>query len=345
MEKRIPIENLQEGMEVESVFVIRSIEKSKKRNGEDFIRLVLSDATGEINAVAWDNIEGFLNDKIIQQDFIRVKGVIGRFQNQLQLKVLKAEKVNKTEIDLSEFVPITPFDIEQLKQTLFDFIERVKDSDYRRVLDAFFKDAEFLKEFCHAPSAKTMHQAYVGGLLEHTVGVCKNAVAIADNYPGCNYDLLITGALLHDIGKTKEFQITHTIDYTDDGRLRGHIIIGIEMLTRKLEAQPDFPTEKRILLEHLILSHHGQREWGSPRRPKTMEALILHWADYIDAYMSTYLEVVKKCKDKGVRWSDWNRMFERYLFAGFEEPLEALAPKEDDQGPAIPDSEDEEEEI
>jgi len=343
MGKRIAVEDLQEGMEIESIFVVRSVEKSKKRNGEAFIKLVLVDATGEINAVAWDNIEGFLDDKITQEDFVKVKGVIGRYQNQLQMTVLKAEKVDEAEVNLSEFVPFTPFDIKELKQELFNFIRRVNDPNYRRLLESFFNDAEFLEEFCHAPSAKSMHQAYVGGLLEHTVGVCKNAVAIADNYQGCDYDLLITGALLHDIGKTKEFQITRTIDYTDDGRLRGHIIIGIEMLTEKLSSLPEFPEEKRILLEHLILSHHGLKEWGSPRRPKTMEALILHWADYIDAYMSTYLEVVKKCKDKGIRWSEWNRMFERYLFAGFEEPPEAAEPQDDDHIPSTAEFEDEEE--
>ncbi len=329
MAKKVRVKDLQSGTNVKAIFHIRALERSKKRNGADFFRLTLGDSTGELNAVAWDNIEQFLNNQIKRDDFVLVEGTVGTYQDSLQLTVTSAKPVDSSSVDLMDFVASTPFDIENLKKELWDLVKQIEDEDLQRLTHFFFDDEAFFDEFCKAPSAKTMHQAYIGGLLEHTVGVCKNAVAISNNYDGCNMSLLLAGCLLHDIGKIKEFSITTGIDYTDDGRLRGHIIIGLQMLEEAISALNDFPEQKKILLEHLLISHHGMKEWGSPRRPKTMEALILHFADYIDAYMSTYIEVVKKCKEQGYRWSEWNRMFERYLFAGFEEPIDASLPKKE----------------
>ncbi len=325
--KRKAIKDLQEGMEVESIYLVCSLKKNKKKNGEDYISLSLGDATGEIAAVIWDDVDAFLQNRIKTNDFVKINGTVGRYQERLQLTLNKVERVDETEVNLGDFILHTPYDIEDLKQQLFRFINQVTDEHLKALLNKFFMDDKFMEAFARAPSAKTMHQAYIGGLLEHTVGVCKNAVAIANNYPGCNYSLLITGALLHDIGKIKEFTIHRYIEYTDEGRLKGHIIISIEMINDKFSQLESFPVEKKVLLEHLIISHHGYKEWGSPKRPKTMEALILHWADYIDAYLSTYLEVIRKCREQGYRWSEWNRMFERYLFAGFDAPIDASPPQ------------------
>ncbi|MBN1900469.1 HD domain-containing protein, partial [Candidatus Sumerlaeota bacterium] len=199
---------------------------------------------------------------------------------------------------------------------LMDWIEKVKTPHLRSLLDSFFQDDKYLTAFLRAPSARTMHQAYVGGLVEHTLGVTKNAVTIADNYSGVDKDLLITGALLHDGFKVVEYSQKTTIEFTDKGRLLGHLCMMAMEIENRTRAIPDFPEETKTLLEHMILSHHGKREYGSPKVPMTAEALILFYADYIDAYLSAYFEQKQKAHKRGDKWTEWVDMFEGFLYAG-----------------------------
>jgi 3'-5' exoribonuclease len=317
--KHVKISDLQPGSSVSSVYLVAVVEKKQKKSGDLYAAVTFQDASGRIAAVMWDNAHNFLADKIVKDDFALVTGDVGIYNNQLQLTIRSVEKVDESRVSLADFIPHSPHSIPDMQAQLQQYVQMVTDPHLVRLLKHFFDDSAFLAAFSRAPSACTMHQAYIGGLLEHTLGVARNCLTIAGNYSSANRDLLITGALLHDIGKIEEFTFARAFSYTDSGRLLGHITIGIEMVTNALSQIPDFPAQTKTLLFHMLISHHGVKEWGSPRRPKTLEALILHYADYIDAYLSTYIEVTGKAKERGDLWSDWNKMFERYLFAGFSE--------------------------
>lgn len=310
------IAELEPGTTLKSVYLIQSLEKRQKRSGEMYVALVLQDKTGTIQAVMWENAGKLLRGEINAEDFVKVSGDVGIYNNQLQLTVRSLEKVADDKVDLEQFLPHSKRSLEEMHAELREAIESVKTPPLKALLKSFFDDAEFLDAFSRAPSAMSMHQAYIGGLLEHTLAVLRVAHAIGALYPPYDYDLLTTGVLLHDMGKIHEFGYRRAIRYTSVGRLLGHIPIGFCLVDRKIEAIPHFPQETRILLLHLLLSHHGQKEWGSPRRPKTIEALLLHYADYIDAYLSTYRETTEKARERGELWTEYQRMFERFLFAG-----------------------------
>ncbi len=196
-------------------------------------------------------------------------------------------------------------------------IGKVKNSYLRKLLDAFFKETGFVDAFCKAPAAKSVHHAYLGGLLEHTLSVTRLATLIARNYPELNVDILITGAVLHDIGKTTELSVDVGFDYTDSGRLLGHIVTGTLMLDKKISEIKGFPTNLADTLKHIIVSHHGMYEWGSPKRPKTMEALALHYADDMDAK----LMIIKSAMQRELGsaqsgWTGYNSLMGRYFFKG-----------------------------
>lgn len=314
--KHIPISSLQVGLKIESVYLIKDVDKKSKKNGEPFVSLTLQDSTGTINAIMWDDVDAFLNNKITTGDFILIKAAINEYNKQIQAIISEAKKIDSSLVEVEKFQPASSRPLPEMKAELEAYIEQVKQPHLQALLQFFFGDEQFMAAFMRAPAARNMHQAYIGGLAEHTIGVIKNALVLAANYKGVDLDLLLTGALLHDACKIYDYSFTTAISMTDMGRLIGHLA----MMSMKIEAAiaqiPDFPEETKMLLEHMLLAHHGKMEYGSPRLPVTAEALILFYADYADAYLSTYFEERKKAHQKGQKWTDYVEMFDAYLYAG-----------------------------
>jgi 3'-5' exoribonuclease len=314
--KHIFISDLNSGTRIESVYLVRDVMKKSKKSGEPYVFLNLQDSSDIINAVMWEGADLFLSNQVKQGDFVLVNAGVGLYNKQLQLTIRDARKVDPTMLDLEKFLPASKRPLIDMLKELRSWIDRVKRPYLKALLDSFFGDDKYLKTFLRAPSARTMHQAYIGGLVEHTLGVVKNAITVADNYGGVDKELLITGALLHDGAKIYEYSFDTAISITDRGRLIGHLAMMAMELESRISGIEEFPEEERMLLEHMILAHHGRQEWGSPKLPQTAEALILFYSDYMDAYLSTFFESQRKAHEKGEKWTGWVDMFGGFLYAG-----------------------------
>jgi 3'-5' exoribonuclease len=318
---RMPCRDLRPGDSVDSSYHLASLERRSKKNGEPFFSLVLGDATGSVNAVMWDN-HALLETGAIQADqFVRVEAQAAEYRGNVQLTLRRIERLADAAVNFADFLPVSPRPRAEMERVLDELIGRVRQPDCRRLLDRFFGHARFRDLFCSAPAAVRIHQAYVGGLLEHTLNVMTNALRMAPQYEPVDYDVLVTGGLLHDVGKIREFDWKRAISYSDEGRLVGHIAIGASMVdsairTMQRETGVGFPEPLRLQILHLVLSHHGKLEYGSPTLPKTREALILHYADYADAYLSSFAGAVAEAQARGEPWTPYNKMFESYLYAG-----------------------------
>lgn len=311
----IAIEDLQPGTKVIVVYLLANFQIRPKKDGSSYVTMVLKDATGKITGVMWDNFTSVTSGAVKENDYVEVGAEVNLYNGQPQLRVHRITSVDDALVDTAFFLPRSPRDGAEMNDELNGFIAQVQDPDYRQLLENVFSNDHFRTKFCAAPSAVSMHQAYLGGLIDHTLCVTKNALKMADNYPAANRDLLITGALLHDMGKVIEFSYDRKLAYSDAGRLLGHISIGNAMIEVQCHCLPDFPLKKKILLQHMILSHHGTMEFGSPKCPATLEALILHHADLLDAQLSNYMEFTESAEKTGTRW-EFSRMFERHMLGG-----------------------------
>jgi 3'-5' exoribonuclease len=300
---------------VEAVFLLHNCQQRPKKDGTNFMTMALKDASGKITGVMWDNFAGLSSGAIKENDFVEVTGEVLTYNNQLQFKVSKVTKVPDNEVDSAFFLPMCPIPIPELEKELNARIAEIADADYKALVKSVFDQPAFMERFRRAPSAVSMHQAYLGGLMEHTLCVVRNALKMADNYPQANRSMLIAGGLLHDIGKIVEFSYDKKIAYSDAGRLLGHISIGNAMVECHCARMEDFPSAKKVLLQHMILSHHGLMEYGSPKCPATLEALILHHADLLDAQLSNFMEFATNAARTGTRW-EYSNMFERHMFGG-----------------------------
>lgn len=324
-----PIKSIKNGDQLKSIYYLDKLDTKKTNAGKDFALITIRDSTGSLNGVMWDRVEPILDGTVRTESFAEITGRVGQYRNQLQLVVESIKPIHPDKVDKSCFMPVGPIPAETLLAELDKIIASVEDRDYKMLLVAIFQDDEALRDqFAKAPSALKMHQAYIGGLLEHTLQVLNVAQSIAKNYPGFDKDLLVAATLLHDIGKIREFDYEVVIRYTDSGRLIGHIVIGIELVHEKIRKIGGFPPQKEMLLTHTILAHHGEREWGSPKRPKTLEALILHFADLIDSRLSTFMDHKKIGEEQGRAWSDYLPIFERAMYLGYTTPVES----EDQEG-------------
>jgi 3'-5' exoribonuclease len=260
----------------------------------------------------WDNVSDALN-AFNQDDFIKVKGMVQKYNGRWQLTIHKLRRLANTEIDYTDYIPKTPKDIDQLWRTLGGFVETVENPWLRKLIQNFMADNTIANAYKNAPAAKTLHHAYVGGLLDHVVSlftVCDLAVR---NYPQVNRDLLLTGAFLHDIGKIYELTYQRSIAYTTKGQLLGHMIIELEMLHQKVAEIPGFPDELKIMIEHLIISHHGQYEFGSPKLPMFPEALMLHYLDDLDSKMESMRAQFERESELETPWTSYNASLARPL--------------------------------
>jgi 3'-5' exoribonuclease len=269
---------------VTSTFVVVAKQIKPKKTGEPYLALTLGDRSGQLEAKMWDNVDDVL-DAFEQDDFLKVKGLINKYKQRFQFTIHKLRKLGDAEIEFDDYLPKTTKDIDALWQTLADFVATFQNLHLKGLVQAFMSDSEIAAAYRSAPAAKTLHHAYIGGLLDHVVSLFRSCDLICRNYPQVNRDLLLTGAFLHDIGKIHELTFKRSFSYTTKGQLLGHMIIELEMLQAKLTLVPGFPNEMKTMLEHLIISHHGEYEFGSPKLPMFPEALMLHYLDDLDSKM------------------------------------------------------------
>src|SRR5438132_3135586 len=251
---------------VTSYFVVVRKQIKPKRTGEPYLPLTLGDRSGHLEAKMWDNVEEVLN-AFEQDDFLKIKGLVNKYKNRFQLTVHKLRKLGESEIEFADYLPKTTKNIDELWQTLSDFVASIRSPHLRSVIQAFMADPEIGAAYRNAPAAKTLHHAYIGGLLDHVVSLFRSVELISQNYPQINRDLLLAGVFLHDIGKIHELTYNRSFSYSTKGQLLGHMIIELEMLQAKLAHLPGFPEELKTMIEHLIISHHGQYDFGSAKLP------------------------------------------------------------------------------
>ncbi|MCK4384839.1 MAG: HD domain-containing protein [candidate division Zixibacteria bacterium] len=318
--KTLFIKDLKPGLEVAEFFVLRKKEL-KEYNGQRFLKLELGDRSGRIDGIVWDNSDQ-LYDKAKVGEIVKVKGLVGTYKEMPQIKVDKIRKAKDEEIDLVDFLPQSEKNFNLLYDDFKDIVQTIKNSYLRRLLDLLIEDSSLMERFKRAPGGKLWHHARVGGLLEHTLRVVSICEKATEMYDLVDRDLLITGALVHDIGKVNSYSAGGFFDYTDEGRLLGHIVSGDELIDRKIQKIPDFPQNLALKLKHLILSHQGQLEFASPVLPQTIEAIILHYADELDAKADAFSHIIKTQKVKGKRWSDWVRLINRFIYLGEDEKQE-----------------------
>ena len=311
--KKIFIEDIKENDKFESVFLVKEKNLAMSKNGKPYLNLKLGDRSGEIEARVWDNAEYF-STLFEKDDFINVTSRVSKYQNNLQLVLFGIEKCHEKEVFIDDFLPKTDKNIERMFGELVETSKAVKNIYLRKLLNVFFDDEGFIRLFKIAPAAKGLHHVYIGGLLEHSLSVGKLILHTAKNYKGINTDLLLTGGILHDIGKVYELSYDRSFDYTDKGRLLGHITIGVEMIENKISEVSNFPEDLAMLLKHLILSHHGHYEFGSPKRPKTIEAIILYYLDDMDSKVNGFQQFIAKEKDKRSKCTGYHKLFERYIY-------------------------------
>ncbi len=297
---------------VTSTFVVVTKQIKPKKTGEPYLALTLGDRSGQLEAKMWDNVEEVL-DAFEQDDFLKVKGLINKYKQRFQLTVHKLRKLGDTEIDYSDYLPKTTKDIDQLWQTLGGYIAGFQNQHLKALVQAFMADPEIATAYRNAPAAKTLHHAYIGGLLDHVVSLLRSCDLICQNYPQINRDLLMTGAFLHDIGKIHELTYNRSFSYTTKGQLLGHMIIELEMLQAKLAALPGFPDELKTMVEHLIISHHGEYEFGSPKLPMFAEALMLHYLDDLDSKMEAMRAQFEREAGLEGAWTSYNSSLGRPL--------------------------------
>ncbi len=304
---------LREGQQAELVCLLADKRLLQTKAGKPFGSLVLSDGQGRMEAKLWERAPELLEPLAVGTP-VRVQGRVQSYNGQLQMVLSLLEPAPG--VDPARFLPRSPHAVADLWARFQRLVRAVGSRRLRRVLELFFEDPDFHRRFELAPAAKGAHHAYLHGLLEHTVSVGGLALKAAEHYRHLGRDLLVTGALLHDVGKVREFSLGPPIDYTDAGRLEGHLVLGVRMLDRRLARTRNFPPELARHLRHLILSHHGSLEFGSPRRPKTAEAMVLHLIDDLDAKTAMIQQAAREQPDPEARWSGYHRLLERYLYTG-----------------------------
>ncbi len=310
--EKVFINQFKKGLSVEGFFLAKEKTANKTKTGNPYLSLRLADRTGEIEGRVWDKASDF-GPLFERDDFIKVQGEVDEFQGVLQLRVLRLRKAGAGEIDPADFLPKTVQDVEAMLTEVREAAGSVRNPHLRALLDAFLADEAFVEKLKTAPAAKAMHHVYIGGLLEHTLSVLRLIRLVAPRYKAIDPDLILAGGFLHDIGKVDELAYDRAFDYTDRGRLLGHITLTVEKIDEKIRALPDFPETLAILLKHLILSHHGEYVFGSPKRPKTLEALLLHHLDDLDAKINAFTSWIEKEKDSPSRWTSYHKLFDRFI--------------------------------
>jgi len=308
------IREIKDNQNVEGLFMVREVSRQETKSGSPYLSLTMMDASGEMAARVWENADQFL--KLCHSgSIVRLRGQAQSYKGVVQLRVDHLEAAEVEAEEMSLFIPAAPGDLKEMWQELVGLARSIGDPHFRALALAFLGNSHLGELFKKAPAAKYMHHAYLGGLLEHTLGVVRLAAKVAELYPELDRSLLLTGALLHDSGKLIEFDYeSYPYDYSDRGRLVGHMVLGLEMIRELAAALPDFPEERLTRLQHLILSHHGRHEYGSPTLPMLLEAFVLHFLDDLDSKINYISGLGKRREEPGYHWSDYQRNLERFLY-------------------------------
>ena len=307
------INEFREGENVSGIYLCKSKTIAKTKAGKSYCSMILQDKTGIIDTKIWELNHGIENFE--QMDYLRIEGNVTCFQGNLQLNVRRLRKASSGEYLPQDYIPCTSKNIDAMFKELTGFVNRIQNIYLRQLLVAFFGDKEFAKAFKEHSAAKRVHHGFWGGLLEHTLAVVKLCDFYCTQYPILNKDLLITAALCHDIGKLSELSEFPENDYTDEGQLIGHIVKGTIMVDEKIKKIPNFPVKLGNELKHCILAHHGEREFGSPKKPALIEALALNFADNTDAKIETFIEALEEENRQSGEWRGYNKLFESNIRA------------------------------
>ncbi len=306
------VKELTPDQEITGVFLVQFKEVRQKRSGDPYLVMNLIDRTGELDAKMWDNAAP-VADTFDRDDFVQVRGLVQTLQNRPQLTVYRLERISDREVDLADFLPSSRRNPKEMFAELARAVAEIGNPHLRALLAAFFADEEIARLYRQAPAAKSVHHAYIGGLLEHVLSMVSVARAVAPLYSNIDLDLLLAGVILHDVGKIRELSFDRTFRYSTEGQLIGHIPIALRMIGEKIRAVPGFPPKLRMLLEHMILSHHGALEYGSPRVPLFPEAMLLHLIDNLDSKM----EAVRRSTESDNRvegeWTGYIQSLDRSL--------------------------------
>ena len=306
------ISELREGGRIQDVYLCKYRQSAVTKNGKNYETVILQDRTGQIEAKIWDPTSDAIGE-FDALDYIYVAGTVSMFNGSLQASLKQVRKADEGEYIPSDYLPVTKQNTKVMYQEVMGYAGSVKNPYLSALLKSFFiEDNEFASSFVKHSAAKTVHHSFVGGLLEHTLSVTRLCGYIAEHYPAVNRDLLITAAILHDIGKTAELSFFPTNEYTDEGQMLGHIMIGAEMIHDRASSIEGFPAVLETELKHCILAHHGEYEYGSPKKPAIIEAIALNLADNLDAKLETMSEVLENAAGND-KWLGYNRFFESNL--------------------------------
>ena len=330
------VSELQPNQIVSATFLVQQKDVRQKKTGEPWLALILGDRTGEIEAKMWDNVAEVV-DTFERDDFLRVRGMLQVHHNRLQLTIHKLQRQPEETIDPIDFFPASTRNPDEMFAELLQVVQSVGNPHLRQLLTAVYEDAEIAQRVRIAPAAKNVHHAYLGGLIEHMLSMCGLARAMAAHYRDVDLDLLLAGVLLHDLGKIHELTYDRSFGYSTEGQLLGHIHIGLRIVSSRIAAIPDFSPELRNLLEHMILSHHGELAFGSPKVPQFPEALLLHHLDNLDSKMECMRSCIEKDRQVDGCWTGYNPALERSILKKrkYLEPAPAAAVPDVPAPPAV----------
>ena len=311
---KVFVRNLAADSAVDSPFLITDFQIRQKKNGEDFLRLKLADKTGEITAVLWDNVQEAVS-QVSKGDYALVTGRASLYQDTLQVTVYRLRRLDPSEVEPADYVPASERNVEKMWKELLAATDSIRNPKIRELVDSILSDETIADGLRRSPAAKFHHHVYLGGLLEHTLSMVRLSHFVAEHYPELDRDLLVAGALLHDIGKTSELAYEREFDYTDEGKLVGHIVMAAADLDRRMRCI-EFPDGLRTQILHLVVSHHGEKEFGSPQTPMTLEAIALHYIDMLDSRLAIAREAIKREADSDDAFTGYVRSLERHLYKG-----------------------------
>jgi len=304
------VSDLQPNQQVTGTFLVLQKDVRQKKTGEPFLSLVLGDRTGDVDAKMWDNVSDIV-ETFEKDSFVKVKGVAQVYQNKLQFTIHKLLRLADSDVDAGDFFPASERDPLEMLAELQQIIAGIANPHLRALLTAIFSDEEIARRYRTAPAAKAIHHAWLGGLIEHVLSLCKLCRLVAPHYKNVDADLVLTGVILHDIGKIAELNYERGFSYSSDGQMLGHIVIGLRIVGDKLRDLPEFPPRLRTLVEHMIVSHHGELEFGSPKVPLFPEALLLHHLDNLDSKMECMRVLIERDKQVDGCWTSYSAALER----------------------------------
>ncbi|HKI50592.1 MAG TPA: HD domain-containing protein [Geothermobacteraceae bacterium] len=332
--KKTFVAEIRERDQVESPFLVRDKITAMAKNGKPYLTLKLMDKSGELEGRVWDRVDE-LAARFERDDFVLVRGKASSYLGKMQLVVQELEKLDDQLVSLGDFLPVAAEPPELLLMRFKEVLGTLHNPHLAQLMQLFATDEGFVQKYSSAPAAKSMHHVYLGGLLEHSLAIAALVDDVSARYPELDRDLLVVGALLHDVGKIEELTYQRSFDYSDEGKLLGHIMLGVEMLEERLRQLPEFPKPLAVHLKHLLLSHHGQYEYGSPKRPKTLEATVLNYLDDLDSKINGIRSHMERDSQGDSAWTSYHRLYDRYFYKGEMPQGEPAPPVDQPSQPAV----------